>query len=85
MSVLAQLPRRLAPAALRALQVALVLRDQQNFLVLRPREYLGYAPLYSGPMAKLPTRSARTIILWNGEIPSSPSSPSSSTTSLALP
>lgn len=57
------------------LQVALVLRDQQNFLVLRPREYLGYVPLYSGPMAKLPTRSARTIILWDGEVPSSSSSP----------
>lgn len=57
------------------MQVALVLRDQQNFLVLRPREYLGYVPLYSGPTAKLPTRSARTIILWNGEVPSSSSSP----------
>lgn len=56
------------------MQVALVLRDQQNFLVLRPREYLGYVPLYSGPTAKLPTRSARTIILWNGEVPSSSSS-----------
>lgn len=67
------------------LQVALVLRDQQNFLVLRPREYLGYAPLYSGPMAKLPTRSARTIILWNGEIPRSPPSPSSSATSSPSP
>lgn len=68
------------------LQVALVLRDQQNFLVLRPREYLGYAPLYSGPMAKLPTRSARTISLWSGEIPRSlscspPSTASSPSTS----
>lgn len=56
------------------LQVALVLRDQRNFLVLRPREFLGYVPLHSGATAKAPTRSVRTIILWNGEIPSASSS-----------
>jgi hypothetical protein len=67
------------------LQVALVLRDQQNFLVLRPREYLGYAPLYPGPTAKPPTRSARTVILWSGEIPRSPSWPSSSSPSSTSP
>lgn len=55
------------------LQVALVLRDQHNFLVLRPQEFLGYVPLYSGPASKAPPRSARTIILWNGEVPSSSS------------
>lgn len=58
------------------MQVALVLRDQRNFLVLRPREYLGYVPLYAGPTAKPPARSARTIIVWSGEIPSSSSSSS---------
>lgn len=65
------------------LQVALVLRDQQNFFVLRPREFLGYAPLYAGPTAKPAGRSVRTIILWNGEIPSS--SPSSSPSSASSP
>ncbi|HNN90911.1 MAG TPA: type VI secretion system baseplate subunit TssG [Pseudomonadota bacterium] len=58
------------------LRLALVLRDQRNFLVLRPQEFLGYVPLYSGPAAKSAPRSARTVILWDGEIPSS--SPSSS-------
>lgn len=60
------------------LRLALILRDQRNFLVLRPQEFLGYAPLYAGPSARPLPRSARTIILWNGELPSS-SSPSSST------
>lgn len=53
------------------LQVSLILRDQRSFLVLRPQEFLGYTPLYSGPTATPPTRSARTIILWSGEVPDS--------------
>lgn len=56
------------------LRLLLVLRDQRNFLVLRPQEFLGYVPLYSGPTNKPASRSSRTVILWDGEIPSSSSS-----------
>lgn len=52
------------------LHVSLILRDQRNFLVLRPNEFLGYTPLYGGPQAATPGRSVRTIILWNDEVPS---------------
>lgn len=52
------------------LHVSLILRDQRNFLVLRPNEFLGYTPLYGGPQAPPPGRSVRTIILWNDEVPS---------------
>lgn len=51
------------------LRVSLILRDQRSFFVLRPDEFLGYAPLYGGPQAAAP-RSVRTIILWNDEVPS---------------
>ena len=51
------------------LQVSLILRDQRSFLVLRPQEFLGYTPLYPGATATPPARSARTIVLWSGEVP----------------
>lgn len=53
------------------LHVQLNLRDQRNYMVLRPKEYLGYAPLYSGPRALPAPRSVRTIILWDDEVPAS--------------
>ncbi|MBL8632673.1 MAG: type VI secretion system baseplate subunit TssG [Myxococcales bacterium] len=51
------------------LEVSLILRDQRSFMVLRPNQFLGYVPLYSGPSPSMQPRSARTIILWSGEVP----------------
>lgn len=51
------------------LEVSLILRDQRSFMVLRPNQFLGYSPLYSGPSTGPQPRSARTIILWSGEVP----------------
>ena len=53
------------------LEVALILRDQQTFMILEPNQFLGYMPLYGGAGAAPHIRSARTIILWSGEVPSS--------------
>ena len=53
------------------LEVALILRDQQTFMILGPNQFLGYVPLYGGAGAAPHIRSARTIILWSGEVPSS--------------
>lgn len=53
------------------LEVMLILRDQRNHMILAPKQYLGYAPLYAGPGKPEQPRSVRTIILWSGEIPTS--------------
>lgn len=51
------------------LEVSLILRDQRSFMVLRPNQFLGYSPLYSGPATGPQPRSVRTVILWSGAVP----------------
>ena len=68
----ARLTQRLFPLLTRQglhLEVMLILRDQQNFMILAPKQYLGYVPLYGGLTTTEQPRSVRTIILWSGEIP----------------
>ncbi len=68
----ARLTQRLFPLLTRQglhLEVMLILRDQRNFMILAPKQYLGYVPLYGGPVTTEQPRSVRTIILWSGEVP----------------
>ena len=68
----ARLKQRLFPLLMRQglhLEVMLVLRDQRSFMILAPKQFLGYVPLYGGPTGIDAPRSVRTIILWSGEIP----------------
>lgn len=56
------------------LEVSLVFRDQSTFMVLAPKQFLGYEPLSSGaeqptPPFELPPRNSRTVILFSGEVP----------------
>lgn len=52
------------------LQVVLVLRDQASYMVLKADQYLGYEPLAKGALSAAPGRKlARSIVLWNGEVP----------------
>jgi hypothetical protein len=54
------------------LEVALVFRDQSSFMILAPQQFLGYEPLHSGEGPHQPmSRSARTVILWTGEVAAS--------------
>lgn len=62
------------------MEVALVFRDQSTFMVLAPKQYLGYEPLHPGEKptegsaegSKDPSaRTSRTVILFSGEVPSS--------------
>ncbi len=54
------------------LEVKLVLRDQSSFMILQPHQYLGYEPIKGGPrQTSAPAKSARTIVLFQGEVPSS--------------
>lgn len=58
------------------MEVALVFRDQSTFMVLAPQQYLGYEPLHpgGGPGSADPSvRTSRTVILFSGEVPASPS------------
>ncbi len=69
---MARLTHRLFPVLTRQglhLEVMLILRDQRNFMILAPKQYLGYVPLYGGVAKTEQPRSVRTIILWSGEIP----------------
>lgn len=56
------------------LQVHLVIRDQNSFMVLQNKQYLGFDPLREPtPLRPLPTsrvsKTARTVVLWSGEVP----------------
>ncbi len=54
------------------LEVSMVLRDQSSIMVLSPQQYLGYQPMNAGNEPSERTgRSARTVILWSGEVPRS--------------
>lgn len=60
------------------LRVHLIIRDQSSFMVLQPRQYLGYEalPTASGadaaapqPMRARTSKISRTIVLFSGEVP----------------
>lgn len=54
------------------LEVSLVLRDQETFLMLAPDQYLGYQPIRPDSTRAPETRqaaTARTVVLFSGEVP----------------
>lgn len=52
------------------LRILLVIRDQQSFMILQPDQFLGYEPISSASLPKVRLRkNTRTVVLWNGEVP----------------